>query len=59
MCSIFHLRYLQQFYEVIVMCNFTWVNSNTKYGNTSTWNQLSQPLTCLDPRTKKCIFYPV
>ena len=46
--SIFHLGHLQPFYEIIVMCNFTGVNSNLKGRSTSTW--ILPSLQILEPR---------
>ena len=48
MASIFHLGHLQPFYEIIVMCNFTGVNSNLKGRSTSTW--ILPSLQILEPR---------
>ena len=45
---IFHLGHLQPFYEIIVMCNFTGVNSNLKGRSTSTW--ILPSLQILEPR---------
>ena len=48
MASIFHSGHLQPFYEIIVMRNFTGVNSNLKGRSTSTW--ILPSLQILEPR---------